>query len=170
MLAKLRNDDPDDGVDLSAEIRLESYRNDKSFEGSASLDRDATAELAGISNVATGATTPPELVLLPLSEILEEFNGKHGTSFTRTDMLFADQAMQDLQQNDKLVEQARNNTTVNFRPVFEEAVLDAFWGRRDRNQAIVDELMGNDAALTALTDIMLRRFQNTAIGVESPLE
>ena len=91
---------PEDALDLSAEIRLESYHNEKTFEGSASLDRDDTGELTGLSNVASGATNP-EQVLMPLSEILKELNEKHGITFTRTDMLFADQAMQALRKTTK---------------------------------------------------------------------
>jgi len=77
-------------------------------------------------------------------------------------MLCADQAMQDLEQDSVLIEQAKQNTMSNFRPAFEEALVEALFQRKDRNEQFFDQLMGNDSALADLMTIMLHRYYTKA--------
>jgi len=159
LISKLPKGDDSGDIDIDPLVALRYYKPKKTFEGDASLS-EGGKELKG--GIGEGGGGPAEPELLPLSAILKDFNEKHGTNFSRTDMLCADQAMQDLEQDPVLIEQARQNTMSNFRPAFEEALVEALFQRKDRNEQFFDQLMGNDSALSGLMTIMLHRYYTKA--------
>ena len=127
-------------LDLDDEVALASYRNDKTFEGSAALTQGETGVLYGAKDVGTGMVHDKKA---PLSEIIQIINERFGTDWTQEDRLLFEQISGDMIADEKLVHQARGNSREQFREVFAPAVLRAFVSRTGRNEKIVNDFMSN---------------------------
>lgn len=94
-------------LDLDDEVALSSYRNEKTFSGSAALSDGDTKVLTGATEVGTGTTKENKS---PLSKIIETINSRFGTDWTEEDRLLFDQISGDMISNEKLNQQARVNS------------------------------------------------------------
>jgi type I restriction enzyme R subunit len=84
---KLKNNKSDDGPELTDEmIRLTKLRIEESEKGSATPEAGSSKSLPPISAFGVN-TKPTEDDEKELSEIIKEFNDKHGTEFTEDDII-----------------------------------------------------------------------------------
>jgi len=127
-------------LDLDDDVALGSYRNEKTFEGSAALTQGETGTVVGVGD--SGASQVHDKTA-PLSEIIDVINEKYGTNWTPEDRLLFEQISGDMVADEKLASQARANSKDQFKEVFEPAVLRAFVNRKGRNEKIVGDFMAN---------------------------
>lgn len=128
-------------LDLDDEVALTSYRNEKTFEGSATLNIGDTETVGGPTEIGTGGGNDPKQS--PLSAIIEIINTRFGTEWTEEDRLLFDQISGDMGKDEKLNQQARANSKEQFRQVFEPEVTKAFVSRLGKNEKIVNSFMAN---------------------------
>ncbi len=140
-------------LNLDDEVELTAYRNEVTFEGSASLMIGETKAVYGSSELGTGRG--PEDSKSPLSEIIELINDRFGTDWTDEDKLLFDQISGDMVADDKLVEQVKVNSKDQIRPVFVDQVMKAFINRQDRNEKIVNEFLSNEDVRNLIIDALL---------------
>ena len=87
-------------------LTLSAFRLQKGEEGSASLAAGGTATLAPITEFGANAYTEEEE--RSLSEIIDSFNERHGTSFSRDDFLRFERVRREVMDKD-MTEMVRNN-------------------------------------------------------------
>ena len=138
--------------DLDKEIDLAAYR--LQFMGTTSSGPEETREL---KPPRPGGRKADE-IYVSLSELIETFNERFGTDFTEADMLLPEAVHMDMLADDKLAEQAKANTSANFRIVYEDAYKDALFDRKDRNEEVFLKLINNSDLLAAMMDAY---FQST---------
>lgn len=88
-------------------IRLQAFRIEEKQRGSASLLAGATTSLSPISEF--GASGPREDEEKALSEIIEGFNQRYGTEFTKDDFLRFERVNREILGNEDLKSMLRNN-------------------------------------------------------------
>jgi len=146
-------------IDLDDDVELTSYRNDKTFEGSAALHVGETRSVYGPSELGTGGM--PEEKKSPLSAIIRIINERFGTDFTDEDKLLFEQISGDMAKDEKLAEQARAGSKEKFKVVFEPKATEAFVKRHGRNEKIVNDFMSNpemrDLIIGTLLEDVYRR-------------
>ena len=129
-------------INLNEEVALESYRLEKTFEGSAVLDSSEDATVTGPSEVGTGGAKEEDRS--PLSSIIKVINDKYGTDWTDDDRLLFDQIAGDMVNNESLAEKMRANSKEQVKPVFEAEAMNAFVNRHGRNEKIVGDFLQNE--------------------------
>jgi len=139
----------DDGVKLSY------YRLTKTHEGSASLSSGETAAVTGPTDVGTGRLREEDNA--HLSEIVIVLNERFGTDFTKEDQLFFDQKVGDLQKDDELGDQARNNSLPQFKLAFDPKGLAAVLARLERNEHISNQFMSNEQLRALAMELMMQQ-------------
>lgn len=87
-------------------LRLQAFKVDRKGQGSASLAPGETVPLLPIKEFAAKPYTPEEEK--SLSEIIDIFNERHGTQFTKEDFMRFEQVNQEIM-NDDMRELLRNN-------------------------------------------------------------
>ncbi|MBT2132195.1 type I restriction endonuclease subunit R [Aliiroseovarius lamellibrachiae] len=87
-------------------LSLSAFKLKKGEEGSASLVAGETTTLAPITEFGANAYTEEEE--RSLSEIIDSFNDRHGTSFSREDFLRFERVTRDIM-NEEMTEMVRNN-------------------------------------------------------------
>ncbi|WP_007023964.1 type I restriction endonuclease subunit R [Saccharomonospora iraqiensis] len=103
----------DGGVDIG-EVDLTHLRVEKTGEHDLGLTPEGTAELRGFGD-GTGTGTDQDKSLL--SELIEKFNNRHGTTFTEEDVA---RPFQETVDDDKVRQAAVANTEENFGVVFDD--------------------------------------------------
>jgi type I restriction enzyme R subunit len=103
---------------LDGEIELFSYRNEKTFEGSAALTLGEPEPVKGRYLVGTGGISPDKCSLL--STIVNNINDRFGTDWTNEDQLLFEQISGDMFMDDDLTQKARVNTKEQFSGVFKD--------------------------------------------------
>ncbi len=147
---------------LDDEVALSSYRNEKTFEGSAALMQGETATVIGITDSGTGIVHDKTA---PLSEIIEVINERFGTDWTPEDRLLFEQISGDMVADEKLASQARENSRDQFKEVFEPEVLKAFVSRKGRNEKIVNDFMSNADMRAVIIGALLEDVYRQARGL-----
>jgi type I restriction enzyme R subunit len=140
-------------LDLDDEVALNSYRNEKTFEGSAALKVGEGEAVYGPTDVGTSGNKDPKKS--PLSEIIETINTRFGTNWTEEDRLLFDQISGDMVKNEKLNQQARTNSKEQFRQVFEPEATKAFVSRLGRNEKIVNSFLSNEEMRKLILNVLL---------------
>ena len=87
-------------------LTLSAFKLQKGEEGSASLAAGETATLSPITEFGANSYTEEEE--RSLSEIIDSFNERHGTSFSRDDFLRFERVTRDIMDED-MTEMVRNN-------------------------------------------------------------
>jgi len=87
-------------------LKLDAFKINKQDEGSASLAKGDTKELMPITEFGGKPYTAEEEK--SLSEIIESFNDRHGTTFSKEDFLRFEQVNREIM-NDDMVELLKNN-------------------------------------------------------------
>jgi type I restriction enzyme R subunit len=119
-------------------VALEYYRLQKIREGTIVLEKDSESALHPITEAGTKNEKEE---LARLSEIIEILNDKFGTDFTDADKYFFTQIEEELVGDEKLSEQAKNNSIDNFKFGFEDTFLNKLIERMDNNQDIFTKIM-----------------------------
>ena len=99
-------DIPADIVISDDMLNLSAFKLQKGEEGSASLKPSETAELQPITEFGANAYTEEEE--RSLSEIIDSFNERHGTQFSREDFLRFERVTRDIMDED-MTDMVRNN-------------------------------------------------------------
>lgn len=137
-------------VYLDDEVSLQYYRIQKIFEGSISLD-----ESKPLPNTVHAGKPKPEEERLSLSELVEKLNDKFGTDFTKEDMLVVEQFIFDMDNNEELRTQARNNSAEHFRYPFNDAFMDIVIDRMIQNQKFCERVLDDDKFGNTLKDLLV---------------
>lgn len=103
-------------------LNLSAFRLQKGEEGSASLSPGQAATLAPISEFGANAYTEEEE--RSLSEIIESFNERHGTTFSRDDFLRFERVTREIMDDD-MTEMIRNNPADVVETAFSQAFFQA---------------------------------------------
>lgn len=88
-------------------LRLQAFRVEEKEHGNASLQAGSTTALSSIKDF--GAKTYTEDEEKALSEIIDNFNQRHGTEFTKEDFLRFEQVNRDILGDEDLREMLKNN-------------------------------------------------------------
>lgn len=147
LLTKLPYRSNGGSINLDEEVALESYRLEKTYDGSGILEINEDAPVYGPSEVGTGGGKEDHSS--PLSEVIKVVNDKYGTDWTDEDRLLFEQIAGDMAANENLAEKMRANTKEQVKPVFEAEAMSAFVNRHGRNEKIVGDFM-QDANLRKL--------------------
>jgi type I restriction enzyme, R subunit len=155
LITKLKIDESKGVLVIDDDVKLSYYRLTKTHEGSASLATGENATVAGPTNVGTGR--PRQEDKAHLSEIVDVLNERFGTDFTKEDQLFFDQIVGDLQKDDELGDQARNNSLPQFKLAFDATGLAAVLARLERNEHISTQFMSNEQLRTLTLELMMHQ-------------
>ena len=118
----------DGGVDIG-EVDLSHLRVEKTGEHDVSLSPEGAAELKGFGDGSGGAKEPEKSLL---SELIDRFNDRFGTSFTEDDVVKPfNEAMADPKVRQAAVANNEENFGHVFIPVFEDKMMDHFESAAD---------------------------------------
>lgn len=143
---------PTDQVYISDDLALEYYRNQKSFEGSISLDSTGGENLYPTEH---GGASRVEEEKERLSSIINRINERFGTEFTEADKLSRDQIIEDMKQDEELVQKAQNNTKSNFRFSFDRTFMDFVIKRMQSNEQFFMKVLEDKDFKTFLMEDMI---------------
>lgn len=144
---------------LDDEVSLQYYRVQKIFEGSIALEQSEP-----LPNKLHPGKPKPEEEKAPLSELIDKINEKFGTEFTNIDKVL-EQIVSDMDANEELRVQARNNSQEHFRFPFNDAFMDVVIGRMAQNQQfcerVLDDAKFGDTVRDLLVGVVYERLRNT---------
>ena len=171
LITKLGEDADGSPLVLDDDVALAYYRLTRTHEGSLSLPSGEPATVSGPTDVGTGRSKEDDRA--KLSEIVDVLNERFSTDFSKEDQLYFDQIVGDLKNDDKVGDQARNNTIDQFRLAFDPKGMAAFLSRMDRNESITNQFMANEelreAALALMMNQVYEHFQGLpALPAEAP--
>lgn len=146
-------------LDLGEEVELTHLRNERTFEGSLSLDAGA-GEATSLFGEGAGRRTDPKLE--HLSEIVDELNERFGLKLGERDQLLFDQFERGWIDDGEVIAQARSNTMENFRLAFDERFMNTVIERMDDNEAIFRRILDEDEFRQVLMDIYAARVYRRA--------
>ncbi|MEA1867015.1 MAG: hypothetical protein U9N19_02785 [Thermodesulfobacteriota bacterium] len=164
LLNKLPKRDVSDRFKIHDEVALEYYRLQKIREGTIVLEKDSESALHPITEAGTKKEKEE---LARLSEIIEILNDKFGTDFTDADKYFFTQIEEELVADEKLSEQARNNSIDNFKFGFEDKFLNKLIERMDGNQDIFTKIMDDKSFGDVVKEWMLLKVYNRLNVIQS---
>lgn len=144
---------PSEKVNFNDEIMLDSYRLDKTFEGSLMLQADPA--VVGIEHIGDGRKEEEQQA--PLSELIHKLNDRCGGKLSEKDRLFFEQIATDMTTDQKIVEQAKaNNDESQFRLGFDKKFVHAMVKREEQNKFISDTIMASDDILGIVCDYVAK--------------
>ncbi len=155
LITKLRVDEDGGPLVLDDDVTLAYYRLTRTHEGSLSLPSGESATVSGPTDVGTGRSKEDDRVRL--SEIVDVLNQRFSTEFSKEDQLYFDQIVGDLKNDDRLGDQARNNTIDQFRLAFDPKGMAAFLSRMDRNESITNQFMANEELRETALELMMKQ-------------
>lgn len=144
---------------LDDEVSLQYYRVQKIFEGSIALEQSEP-----LPNKLHPGKPKPEEEKAPLSELIDKINEKFGTEFTNIDKVL-EQIVSDMDANEELRVQARNNSQEHFRFPFNDAFVDVVIGRMAQNQQfcerVLDDAKFGDTVRDLLVGVVYERLRSS---------
>lgn len=161
LLKKLPKTHQGDRFNLGDEISLEYYRLQKIGNHTLALEDQEEYGLEGGGEAGIRITKED---LAALSEIIEVLNKRFYTDFNTADKLFFDQIEEELIADDKLSEQAKNNSMDNFKFGFEDIFMDKLIGRMEQNQDIFGKMMDDKDFGELVKTYMLKKVYNRFNG------
>ncbi|QXP72120.1 type I restriction endonuclease subunit R [Polaribacter sp. R2A056_3_33] len=154
LLKKLPRKNQQDRFQLGDEVSLEYYRLQRVAEQNLALEDKGEYGLEGLDGAGIRMSKEEQEAL---SEIINVLNNRFGTEFNDADKLFFDQIEEELILDDKLSEQAKNNTLSNFKFGFEDAFMDKLIGRMEQNQDIFSKMMDDKDFGGLVKNYMLKK-------------
>ena len=115
-------------VDLNDEVVLQYYRVQKIFEGSIVLEQGEA-----LSNTKFAGSKKKDEEKSPLSELIENLNERFGTEFGDMDKVL-EQFIADMEKDENLRTQAKNNSKEHFKFPFNDAFMDVVVDRMMQNK------------------------------------
>ena len=116
-------------LEIQQNVDMDSYRLQRTHNGSIALERGTTPLTPMESHLRTYAPDVQE----PLSQIIEELNERFGTDFTEDDKVFIRQLEEHLESHTGLEASIRVNPPENARLTFEHVVHDQVQEMIDAN-------------------------------------
>lgn len=135
-------------------LDLQATRVEKKAEQKASLDQGETEKINPIREFAPNPHTEDEKK--ELSEIVKEFNERHGTEFTEQDLIRLEQVNEDIL-NESLVEQLRNNPPDVVYQAFSDAFLAGLTGRLRKQNQLKDIILSDAHIRNRAIDYCFKR-------------
>ena len=157
LVNKLPKLDVSERFKIHDEVALEYYRLQKIKEGTIVLEKDSESALHPITEAGTKKEKEE---LERLSEIIKILNDRFGTDFTDADKYFFSQIEEELVADEKLSEQAKNNSIGNFKFGFEDMFLNKLIERMDSNQDIFTKIMDDKTFGGVVKEWMLYKVYN----------
>ncbi|PZD79658.1 type I restriction endonuclease subunit R [Mesonia sp. K7] len=154
LIKKLPKKSQTDRFQLSDEVSLEYYRLEKKNEQNLALENKGEYALPNIGESGIRSSKEEKE---KLSEIVQIINSRFGTDFTDADKLFLDQIEEDLVANERLSEQAQNNSMENFSFGFEDAFMDTLISRMEQNQDIFTKMMDDKDFGMVVKNYMIKK-------------
>lgn len=128
-------------------LRLEAFKLEQSDSWSASLQAGETANLSPITEFGANAYTEEEEK--SLLEIIEAFNGRHGTTFSREDFLRFERVNQEIMDED-MKDKMRNNPADvvydTFSRAFLQGMIRMFQTDRDMQNIVMTDMVAREQA------------------------
>lgn len=149
LLKKLPKDDNNSSISLDDEIALQYYRVQKIFEGSITLDKSDP-----LPNKHHVGMPKGEDEKSPLSELIEKLNERFGTEFSNIDKVL-EQFVSDMDNNEELRMQARNNSKEHFRFPFNDAFMDVVIDRMVQNQSFCEKVLDDEKFSNTIKDLLV---------------
>lgn len=154
-LVKLLPKDNSEKVNLNDELLLEYYKLQKTADGKITLQ-----EVEGIVPPVVGTgTAGSNKEKDTLSEIIDKFNKKFGTSFTEQDKVLA-QLKADMMQNEQMVNSAKSGDKTAFRTLYNKQFNDIAINRYEQNDNFFKGLFENADKLRFIKEMLLADVYN----------
>jgi type I restriction enzyme, R subunit len=125
-------------------IRLQAFKVEQKEQGSASLSKGATVPLSPIKEFGAKPYTDDEEKAL--SEIINNFNERHGTEFTKEDFMRFEQVNRDILGDDNLKDMLRNNPPDVVYSAFSQAFFEGAIKLFERDNQLQNIVMTDAAA------------------------
>jgi len=136
-------------ISLDDEITLQYYRVQKIFEGSIVMENSEP-----LYNTHHAGMPKGEDEKSPLSELIEKLNERFGTEFSNIDKVL-EQFVSDMDNNEELRMQARNNTKEHFRFPFNDAFMDVVIERMVQNQSFCEKVLDDEKFSNTIKDLLV---------------
>ena len=143
-------------------LELSAFKLQKGEEGSASLASGQTSQLQPITEF--GANTYTEEEEKSLSEIIDSFNDRHGTTFSREDFLRFERVTRDIM-DDEMTEMVRNNPADVVYNAFSQAFFQGMVKMFQNDNEMRNIVMTDKDAREQATRHFFKRAQRQAQGV-----
>jgi type I restriction enzyme R subunit len=143
-------------------LTLSAFKLQKGEEGSASLAPGETATLAPITEFGANAYTEEEE--RSLSEIIDSFNERHGTQFSRDDFLRFERVTREVMDED-MTEMVRNNPADVVYNAFSQAFFQGMVKMFQNDNEMRNIVMTDKNAREQATRHFFKRAQRQARGV-----
>ena len=147
-LSKCIRRDKGDPVEVDSKLLLEYYKNEKTFEGSIILDKEP-----GTVQPPKGGSGSGKKEKSPLSELIDKFNERFGTSFSGQDKVLS-QLVDDLKQDEKLIEAGKEKNKTLFKGLYEESFQEVMVSRYEQNDQFFKELFTDEEKLDFVKKMM----------------
>lgn len=141
-------------------LTLDAFKLNKGEEGSASLQAGETATLSPITEFGANAYTEEEEK--SLSEIIESFNERHGTTFSREDFLRFERVNREIMDDD-MKEMMRNNPADVVYTAFSQAFLQGMIRMFQTDREMQSIVMKDTAARDLATKHFFKRAQRMSM-------
>lgn len=141
-------------------LTLEAFKLNKGEEGSASLKAGETRKLPPITEFGVNAYTEEEE--RSLSEIIESFNERHGTQFSREDFLRFERVTRDVM-DEEMTEMVRNNPADVVYNAFSQAFFQGMVRMFQNDREMQSIVMRDPAAREQATRHFFKRAQRQAL-------
>jgi len=142
LLKKLPKKETEKNLNLTDEVALEYYKNEKIFEGNLALK--PTGEPESLGPVVGGGVKKKDDEKAPLSSIIERLNARFGTNFTEADRLSVEQIKEDFASNKELIEKAKVNAIEDFKYAYNKAFNDIVINRREQNEVFFKKIINDE--------------------------
>ena len=150
LLARLRSETADGGVDLSGAVVLSHYRLTELDEEAIGLERSDAKPLRAITGDGTGSgTSQGEIPMAKLGELVELFNSRYGAELGDTDALRVVADVRDAvaEGHPELEDQVRANAREDFVTERDDLLIDAAMSvgtGRERQAQLLKALLDDD--------------------------
>lgn len=154
-LAKLLPKDNSEKVNLNDELLLEYYKLQKTADGKITLQEAEGVVPPVVGTGITGSNKEKDT----LSEIIDKFNKKFGTSFTEQDKVLA-QLKADMMQNEQMANSAKSGDKTAFRTLYNKQFNDIAINRYEQNDNFFKGLFENADKLRFIKEMLLADVYN----------
>ncbi len=154
-LSKLLPKDNSDKINLNDALLLEYYKLQKTSEGTITL-KNEEGYLPPVSGTGSAGKDKEKDTL---SEIIDKFNKKFGTSFTQQDRVLA-QLKADVMKNKKIAISAKTGDKTAFRTLYEKEFNDIAINRYEENDNFFRGLFENSDKLKFIKELLLTEIYN----------
>ena len=148
LLRKLPHEESEK-VDLNDEVVLQYYRVQKIFEGSIALEQGEA-----LPNSKFAGTKKKDEEKSPLSELIENLNERFGTEFGDMDKVL-EQFIIDMEKDDNLRTQAKNNSKEHFKFPFNDAFMGVVVDRMMQNKDFCERVLDDEKFGNTVKDLLV---------------